>query len=147
LRPSRHLASIPDYTIPHNTNHAIDFLSTYFPSYSGQSFVTTASYSKDGGASATIPGGIFDSFVNFAFSVRSTSIQDVGVYSITLTAINSANFIETSTFALRVTNTAPTLSSQQFTPISIENRKTFYLYCYHYFTDADSDPLTFSAIV
>jgi hypothetical protein len=94
----------------HNTNYAFDLIYSYFPSYIGQPFVTTASYSKDGGSSVAIPGGIFSSFANFAFSVSSTSIQDVGVYSITLTAIKSAFMTETSSFILRVTNTAPIVS-------------------------------------
>jgi hypothetical protein len=110
LRPSRHLASITDHTMPHNTNYAFDLISNYFPSYIGLSFVTTASYIKDGGSSVAIPGGIFISFTNFAFTASSTSIQDVGVYSITLTAIKSAFMTETSSFILRVTNTAPIVS-------------------------------------
>ena len=67
----------------------------------------TATYTYNGGAALTIPGGIFTKPAEFQIDVTSTLMADIGTYIITMIVSDDFPASFTSTFMLSITNTVP----------------------------------------
>ena len=80
------LASISpvDVNLVHKQSTSIN-LASYFSDDEGDPLTMTATYNFNGASPMPIPGGIFTKPDEFQIDVASTSIEDTGVYDITLT--------------------------------------------------------------
>jgi hypothetical protein len=103
-----------------------------------------ATYSLKGASATPIPGGIFTKPNEFQIDVASTSIEDTGVYTITLTVSDLLLSSFTQTFKVTVTNTAPKIA----TPLpkhSILHGNSISMPLAGYFIDDESDTMMMTA--
>jgi UTP-glucose-1-phosphate uridylyltransferase len=70
----------------------------------------TATYSLNGGASKTIPGGLFTIPSPFTIKATSAGLIDVGIYTISV-VVSDSKLSVTDSFTLDVTNTSPRVKS------------------------------------
>ena len=104
------VATVPgDVSVVHGRSLSIP-LTSNFVDDDGDPITMEASYSLNGGAAVTIPGGIFTVPSAFTILVTSTLIADTGVYTISLTISDTIDKV-TQTFKVDVTNAAPILLS------------------------------------
>ena len=91
-----------------------------------------------------IPSGIFTVPSDFTIGVKSTSIADTGVYTITLTVSDFLVISEPKTFTVNVTNTAPRIDSPP-SNFSMVHGKSKSMPLDEYFKDDEGDTLTMTA--
>jgi hypothetical protein len=97
-----------------------------------------ATYSLNGGANVAIPGGIFTVPSDFTLDVKSTSIANTGVYTITLTVKDPLPASVTQKFTLKITNAVPSVVS--IPPnVSIIHGQSISIPLVSYFKDDDGD--------
>lgn len=77
----------------------------------GDPLTIQATYSLSGGSSTAIPSGIFTQPSDDVLLVDSTSISDIGTYTINLIIADSEPKTLTSSFTVEVLNTAPKILS------------------------------------
>jgi hypothetical protein len=82
-------------------------MTSNFADDDGDPITMIATYTLSGGAAVKIPSGIFTVPSDFTIGVKSTSIADTGVYTITLTVSDFLVISEPKTFIVTVTNSAP----------------------------------------
>jgi PKD repeat protein len=104
----------------------------------------TATYSLNGASATPIPGGIFTKPNEFQIDVASTSIEDSGVYTITLTVSDLLLASFTQIFKVTVTNASPRITSSLPNP-SIIHGKSISMPLAGYFFDDDRDTMTMTA--
>jgi hypothetical protein len=82
-------------------------LASNFADDDGDAITMIATYTLSGGAAVKIPFGIFAVPSDFTIGVKSTSIADTGVYTITLAVSDFLVVSEPKTFTVTITNSAP----------------------------------------
>jgi hypothetical protein len=118
-------------------------LAGYFVDDDGDLLTIQATFSLSGGSSIAIPSGIFTQLSNEDLLVTSTSISDIGIYTITLIISDLEPKTLTSSFTVEVLNTAPRILSNP-PHLSVIHGNTLPIPLSGYFTDDDGDPLTMS---
>jgi hypothetical protein len=86
-------------------------LASCFADEEGDPLTMTATYSSNGASAMPIPGGIFTKPADFQIDVASTSIEDTGVYTITLIVSDLLQASFTQAFKVTVTNAPPRIPS------------------------------------
>jgi hypothetical protein len=81
----------------------------------GDTMSMTATYSLNGGAAKTIPGGLFTMPTPFTIKATSAGLVDVGLYTISVVVSDSKLSVSDS-FTLEVTNASP---RELLTPIVV----------------------------
>jgi hypothetical protein len=138
------VASVPEaVSLLHGSSTSIP-LTLNFLDDDGDPIIMTATYSLNGGATVTIPSGIFTVPSAFTIFVTSTSIADTGLYTITLTVSDPLPASVTQTFTVTVTNNAPRLISAPPSP-SIVHGNYISMPLSACFIDDDGDPITMTA--
>ena len=133
----------PDINLVQKKSTSINLVS-YFADDEGDPLTMTATYSFNGASPMPISGGIFTKSDEFQIAVASTSIEDTGVYDITLTVSDVLLASMTQTFKVIVTNTAPKISSTLPNP-SIDHGKSISMPLDEYFIDDEGDTMTMTA--
>ena len=131
-----------DVSVVHGRSLSIP-LTSNFVDDDGDPITIEASYTLNGGAAVTIPGGIFTLPSAFTILVTSTLIADTGVYTISLTISDTIDKV-TQTFKVDVTNAAPILLSA-LPNSSLVHGKTISMPLSAYFKDDDADLITITA--
>jgi hypothetical protein len=108
----------------------------------GDIITMTASYSFNGGAATSIPGGIFIIPSAFTIYAASLGLADVGSYVITL-SISDSLLTTTSSYTLTITNVAPRLVTTLLDVTAPQNLNTA-IDLSNSFADDDGDAITMS---
>jgi hypothetical protein len=119
-------------------------LASYFADDEGDPLTMTATYSFNGASPLPISGGIFTKPDEFQIAMASTSIEDTGVFIITLTISDLLLASMTQTFKVTVTNAAPKIVSPLPNP-SIGHGKSIKMPLDEYFIDDEGDKMTMTA--
>jgi hypothetical protein len=90
----------------HGTSLSVS-LAEFFTDDDGDALTLTATYSLSGGSAVSIPGGIFSQLSTFELYVDSTSILDIGTYTISILVSDAEPKSLTSSFTIEILNTAP----------------------------------------
>jgi len=85
-------------------------LAGYFIDDEADALTMTATYSLNGGSAQSISGGLFTKTSPLTIKATSTSISDVGIYTISV-IVSDSKLSVTSSFTLDITNTSPRLIS------------------------------------
>ena len=85
-------------------------LSAYFTDDDADAITMSASYSLNGGAAISIPGGIFALLNPLTIVATSVGLADVGTYTISVSVSDSLSPVTTS-YTMTVTNASPRLVS------------------------------------
>jgi hypothetical protein len=85
-------------------------LSACFIDDDGDPITMTATYSLNGGAAISIPGGIFTVTSLLTIDATSVGLADVGDYTISVSISDSLSPVTTS-YTLTITNASPRLVS------------------------------------
>jgi len=86
-------------------------LSTYFKDPDGDVLTMQATYSLNGGAAVPIPGGIFTQPTAYEIYLVTSSISQIGTYTIALTVSDPYGLTASSSFTITIQNTAPSWAS------------------------------------
>ena len=122
------------YSIIHGKNISIE-LGSYYSDADGYPLQLTATYSRDGGASLTVPTGIFTLPYAFVIWVNSTGIVDVGTYEFTL-AVTDGLVTLTDIVTLTITNQDPVLL-KPFSDLTVRQYSSASYILRDYFKDDD----------
>jgi len=100
-----------DVFLSHGSSLSIP-LASNFADDEGDAITIKATYTLSGESPVTIPNGIFSEVPSpYKIEVKSTSVADSGVYTITLTVYDLLPASVTQIFKVTVTNTAPVVAS------------------------------------
>jgi hypothetical protein len=118
-------------------------LSAYFTDDDADAITMSASYSLNGGAAISIPGGIFALLNPLTIVATSVGLADVGTYTISVSVSDSLSPVTTS-YTMTVTNASPRLVSNPpavTAPLNVLTQmdlSSFYI-------DDDGDQITLTA--
>jgi hypothetical protein len=112
-------------------------LTSYFEDKDNDPLTMTATYSLDGKAAENIPSGIFTVPSAFIILVKSTSITDTGVYTISVTFADPLPASVTQSFKVNVTNFAPRIVKDPPSQPPLVHGKSISMNLTEYFIDDD----------